>query len=608
LLASQQGTRTLLGPVFSIEIVTSLRRARYIVTRVLYACTLLFALWVAYAGSTAWYTSSTNIRIVAATAQSFFLTMTVMQLVVVLLVGPSIIAGTIAQERQRRTIEYLFSTDLSNREIVLGKLVARLIHLFFIVLVGLPVVAIARMLGGVSADLMVQSFIITLSTIAWVGSVSICASVFATKARDGVTHAYLWLIGMLVLPGLVVLFIELATGFSSGFDYEQLLLAQMYNPFLTFTVLTAGQYSTFPFGPWGAAGGLVVEQAAISVICLLIAVRSVRRVYVRQSSRPSPQDRPSLLPGHRRRRRPLGNRPMLWKEIFLPAIRSRHPRVQRVMVWLSLICLIGLTLWMFLSNLNRPEGYMAFALPVGTILACLGILMLSTRAAASVTTEKEQETWQALVSSPLEGRNIVGSKILGTLYASRVQLFVLLVIWVPCAIHKPEMLFGLAFSFLALVVVGLFAAALGVLISLRSNSSTRALSWTLGTMVFLGGGYMFCCFPLTLGTGGPDETLMAVIMAPCSPFLIVFPMIATWEDVHGPDETLYTGYLLGVLGYGIGAAILYTTASGRFDQFVGRMSRRTGATLVPESEHPLGPIRVPSVPDVAPADTTNGEL
>ena len=54
---------------------------------------------------------------------------------------PAVAAGGIASERQRRTIEYLFATDLSNGEIVLDKLCARLLTVGKLLLATLPVLA-----------------------------------------------------------------------------------------------------------------------------------------------------------------------------------------------------------------------------------------------------------------------------------------------------------------------------------------------------------------------------------------------------------------------------------------------------------------------------------
>lgn len=559
----------MLGPVFTVEIVTSLRRARYIATRALYACALLFALWTAYATSAAIFSGTYNIRVVAQISQNFFLTMTFMQIAAVLLLGPAILAGTIAEERQRRTIEYLFVSDLNNKEIVLGKLAARLVHLFFIVMVGLPVVAIARMLGGVSGSIMLQSFVITLSTIFWVGSVSICVSVFAARARDGLTRAYLWLLGLLITPWIAVWILELLSQFRSPLNYEWVLFAQLYNPFVTFGLVQNIQYSPLEVGPWATVGLLVLEQLLISAVALALAVNSVRRVHVADAGRAPIKD-PGPMLGRQRKRRSPGDRPMLWKEFFFAKRKQKHPLLQRVLLLLGFFVFVVSAIWMYFYNMQDPEIYTVYMMIVATAMACLAILMLGARAAATITTEKEQETWQALVSSPLEGKEIIAAKIWGSIYSMRAVLALLLIVWVPTFFDEPTMMIGFMFSLVAIFAVAWFASSLGVLLSLRSGSSNRAATWTLATMVFLGGGYTFCCFPMMIGFGPGDTFAFVLFLAPCSPFLMVFPAMAAWPDMAAGEEQLFAAYLIGVLGYSIGASILYTTASSRFDEFAGR--------------------------------------
>ena len=73
-----------------------------------------------------------------------------MQLLAVLLIGPALAAGTIAQERERRTMEYLYATPLSNLEIIIGKLGGRVLQILYLVLSGVPVLALAMLLGGIA--------------------------------------------------------------------------------------------------------------------------------------------------------------------------------------------------------------------------------------------------------------------------------------------------------------------------------------------------------------------------------------------------------------------------------------------------------------------------
>ncbi|MEN6450528.1 MAG: ABC transporter permease subunit, partial [Thermoguttaceae bacterium] len=132
------------GPIFNVELITSARRSRYFLIRALYAAVLLLAIWLVYfsyhqshrfrgAGAT------DSIHDVAALSAAFFTTFAYLQLAAVMLLAPAMVAGTVASERERRTIEYLFASQLSNAEIVLGKLSARLLHVVYLVLVGVPI-------------------------------------------------------------------------------------------------------------------------------------------------------------------------------------------------------------------------------------------------------------------------------------------------------------------------------------------------------------------------------------------------------------------------------------------------------------------------------------
>src|SRR5688572_21378571 len=191
----------LAGPIFSLETVTSARRPRYFVVRVLYAIALLVALCSVYS---MWSTFERDLsyRDFAEFGAAFFNSFAALQLLIVVGLGPGLVAGTIAQERERRTIEYLFATDLSNSEIVLGKLAARLLLLFYLVLVGLPILSIAMLLGGISPTRLALVFLMTASSMLMITGLSMAVSVWTPRARDAITRTYLLVLALLVLPPL----------------------------------------------------------------------------------------------------------------------------------------------------------------------------------------------------------------------------------------------------------------------------------------------------------------------------------------------------------------------------------------------------------------------
>src|SRR5207302_11017958 len=91
---------------------------------------------------------------------TFFSSFTVVQLIAVFLLTPSYVAGSIAEEKERKTLEFLLATDLRNREIVLSKFSSRLCNMLLFILTGLPILSALQFMGGVDPDLVVASFVV----------------------------------------------------------------------------------------------------------------------------------------------------------------------------------------------------------------------------------------------------------------------------------------------------------------------------------------------------------------------------------------------------------------------------------------------------------------
>ena len=71
------------------------------------------------------------------------------ELALVMLAAPAATAGAICLDRARGTLAHMLMTDLSDAEIVLGKLAARLLPVFALVACSWPVMAISSLLGGI---------------------------------------------------------------------------------------------------------------------------------------------------------------------------------------------------------------------------------------------------------------------------------------------------------------------------------------------------------------------------------------------------------------------------------------------------------------------------
>src|SRR5207253_8953302 len=102
-------------------------------------------------------------------AERIVLTLLVLQAGAVLALTPAYVAGAIAEEKERGTLELLCTTQLRSHEIVLGKLFARLVHLTGLLLTGLPILCLALFWGGVDPHLVLAAFAVTGLTLLSIG-------------------------------------------------------------------------------------------------------------------------------------------------------------------------------------------------------------------------------------------------------------------------------------------------------------------------------------------------------------------------------------------------------------------------------------------------------
>lgn len=104
-----------------------------------------------------------------------------MQLVTIYLFLPPLMAGALAQEKERDTLGLLFLTDLTPWELILQKYFGRLIPMLTLLFLSLPLLAVAYSLGGVSIAMLYSSAATLFLTCLWVGALALeCSAHEAT--------------------------------------------------------------------------------------------------------------------------------------------------------------------------------------------------------------------------------------------------------------------------------------------------------------------------------------------------------------------------------------------------------------------------------------------
>ncbi len=95
--------------------------------------------------------------------EHYFYALIGVELALVMLVAPAATAGAICLDRARGNLAHVMATDLSDSEIVLGKLAARLLPVLGLVACTWPVMAISTLLGGIDPTALTLAFAIIVT-------------------------------------------------------------------------------------------------------------------------------------------------------------------------------------------------------------------------------------------------------------------------------------------------------------------------------------------------------------------------------------------------------------------------------------------------------------
>ncbi|HWE37241.1 MAG TPA: ABC transporter permease [Isosphaeraceae bacterium] len=612
------------GPVFNVELLTSARRLRYYVVRVLYGTLLLLILYQNYQALDRWgrgnrgaYSSNE----LTGFAMETFSTFAVAQSIAVLALTPALVAGVIAVEKQRKTLHYLLASRLSSAEIVLGKLMARLLHVGVFVAIGLPVVSLLTLFGGIDPVLIGFLYAGTATTVFLLAALSIFVSTVSKRPRDAILVVYLLELVWLVVPPLVKYAIpdewevmKAVLPPPNEWVYATHPAAVIEAIFAPTTMVASGRVST----PNAALAWFCGLQGGVALLLVALAVWQVRRSFQAQEG----GSRWGFVRALTRRRlrifpRPaLGDDPMLWKELHV----ARLGGLARFVAFaISLVALVGLCYGVTYfaqdafdevatygygsaGSVRGRENFNGFCRVVTAILYVLCLLGTAAAAAGAVTSEREGDQWISLVATDLTGGEIVRAKIAGAIWGVRRIALALVLVWAIATAAGALHPFGFLAASACMAVFLWFAAGLGTLVSLVSRTTTRSLVLTVGTLIVLNGGYLLCCLPT-----GADTQLVLSGVSPAIQVISLLGYVDVWElfgfetsnrwsTFSGPRGVETVGFcVLGFLFYACGALALTMIAIGTFDRMVDRPDR--ASQKGPPPPRPVKPVK--TSPEIA---------
>jgi ABC-type transport system involved in multi-copper enzyme maturation permease subunit len=469
---------------------------------------------------------------------------------------PAYVAGAIADEKERKTLEFMLATDLSNHEIVLSKLLSRLANLTLFLLTGLPILSILQFLGGVDTELMLAGFAATGLTMLGIACVSILFSTLLKRSRDAIGLTYLALIAYCGVGTLGKAMAMNGARFMSEplwIDGTGPTLADISewfnigNPHVCMIdVSIAIQKATLGTELPRLLTLYACFHGVLSAICIVWSIARLRAVALKQTVAGKTQKLPWWEP----LRPVIGDLPMLWKELHIES------RVKlNWLGWGILIALVLLTigsgalvlLFYFWNVIHVGGGQLpelaqeinVWFRIAGTGVALLLLLMISVRAATCITHERERDTFDALLTTPMSTEAMLIAKLIGTLAGVRLGW-----LWLG-AMVAVALLTGGLHPLAAPLLVGawfiyaVFHAMIGLWYSMACQSSMRASVLTVLTVLFVGGGHWLLLglcfyFPMAMMmAGGGREWIEYVIqfhLGMTPPFVLGYSAYS-WENL-----------------------------------------------------------------------------
>ncbi len=501
----------LIGPVFNREVVVAPRRTRMYVGRAGYALALAVLM------GTAWLvvTGTQTVRDVGDLARfgtMLFQILAPLQLALGLFFSAMLAASAVAQEKDRRTLVLLLLTNLSNSELVLGKLLASVLHVLVMLAAALPLFMFCALLGGVSFGQIGRVFAVTLASVLLCGSLGSTLALWREKTFQALAMTVLALVLWLAVGEIVAAGV-LGDGWM-GLSYRQ--WAAAVSPWQAILEATRPYVQADPaLGMLGTSVNLFLLVAvSASVVLNGLAVAMVRVWNPSREARPLQREEDSPVAesiwgaehdaqaeqidgadAAPRAARPVAGRgrrvwdnPIIWREIRTWAY-GRKILVIRL-AYLGLFALAaGSLVWAVESGQSMTAASGAATL---VPLFLLSLVLVNAQAVTSLTSERDGRALDLLLVTDLTAKEIVFGKLGGVFYNSKEMVLLPMALcgylWLSGSLSLENLVYLLG----GLAVLYVFVVMLGIHAGMIYANSRSAIATSLGTVFFLFLGVATC--------------------------------------------------------------------------------------------------------------------
>lgn len=588
-------TGLIIGPVFTREVVISPRRPRTYVARVAYVGALLALMLTAFlvlAGTQV----VRDVGDLARFGMILFRILAPLQLAMAVFFSAMLAASAVAQEKDRRTLILLLLTNLTNSELVLGKLLASLLNVLVLLAASLPVFMLTALFGGISFAQIARVFAVTLAGVLVCGSLGSLIALWREKtfqalavtvlvlvlwlffwemvARGVLGETWLglgtatWAIGASpwqaileatrqfpeIDPALgplgnpVNLFLCVSVAIAAVLNGVAVAMVRVWNPSREAALVRREDETWHRESIWGPEYD-VTQPSAMGI------EQSPTQADETASAPPQPAtaaDRPPAAAAKaaarpRGRTRHVWDNPVIWREIRTWAYGRRT-----LIIRLAYLVLFGFAaagvVWPTISGETVGAATAALAL---VPLLLISLVLVNAQSVTSLTSERDVGALDLLLVTDLTPKEIVFGKLGGAFYNTKemvlLPMLLCVYMWYAGALGFENLIYLLLGS----LVLYVFVAMLGIHAGMNYSNSRNAVGVSLGTVFFLFIGVATCMRIMVAFSGSFEAQL--------PPFLVL--MLGGGTALYVALGARNPSPAIGLAAFGCPVATFYAITS-----------------------------------------------
>jgi len=591
----------LVGPVFTREVITIPRSWRLYFSRAVYVGALfglVLTAWLILIGSQ----QVRGLGDLARFGSAVFTVLAPLQLAMAVIFSALLTAAAVAQEKDRRTFDLLLMTNLSNAELVLGKLLASMLGVLVLVVAAIALLMLITLLGGVSYAQITRVTGVTLTAALVAGSLGSTIALWREKTFQSLALTALVL--MLWLLGGEVLASGVLGKQWAGIPTEHWATAMTPLRAILAAIrpLQASEEATqFWYG--GQAGLFMMVSSVMAVLLNLWAIARVRvwnptqEIQPGRSSADTDPAMQATAAAPSTKPREVWDNPILWREMCTWAYGKKIIAVRIAYLVVFAICAAALVSMLGDAEAATPR-YVSLlprvAMPLASLIV-LGLVLVNALAVTSLTSERDLRALDLLLVTDLSPKEIIFGKLGGIFFNSKEMILLPLGLCIVLWFDNHLTTENLIFLILALLVMNVFVAMVGVHAGMTFSESRTAVAVSLSTVLFLLLGIAVCMRMMLAFQSSFSHQYQAFAAFMLGGGIGLFCALGArnpsraigWASFVTPFASFYaiTSFLQGSFGaaflvtvatYGFATAAMLVPALYEFDVATGRTTDQEG--------------------------------